>query len=142
MIRRPILLLFLSFLALSARAQGYQGHDFWICFRENALHEETGVPLQQTLHITSDSRTTGTIQPMDDTAKIPLSVESGSEISVDIDSALEIMSSGEIERKSIHITSDHDITLYAVSHRKASTDSYAAIPTPMLGMEYVVAGYT
>lgn len=128
-------------MALAAHAQGYQGRDFWICFPQNAIYEQ-GLPIQLTLHITSDSRTTGVIQPMDDTTKYPFSVESGAEISVEVDTTLEIMSSGQVERKSLHVTCDHDITLYAVSHRKASTDSYAAIPTPLLGTEYVVAGYT
>ncbi|MDP4199696.1 MAG: IgGFc-binding protein [Bacteroidota bacterium] len=140
MIQRIILACFLTCIAASAFGQGYQGRDFWICFPANAIYEQ-GTAIELTLHITSDSRTTGTIQLMNDTGKIPFSVEYGAEIPVEIDSSIVITSSGQVERKSIHVTCDHDITLTAVSHRKASTDSYVAIPTSMLGKEYIVAGY-
>ena len=135
-----LLLLILS-LHSTTFAQGYRGHDFWICFPQNAIFED-GKTLQQSLYITAESRASGVIENIADSSTKPFSIEAGASTSVDIDTLIEITSSGRLEKKSVHITSDNDITVYVVSHRSASTDSYAAIPTPMLGTEYVVAGYS
>lgn len=132
----------LVFIASAAKAQGYRGTDFWICFPQNAILLEGGHGLEQTLYIASDYRTHGTIEREDDTVQTTFDVEAGAAVSVNIDTTYELTSSSQIERKSLHVTTNHPITLYVVSHRKASTDSYAAIPTPLLGTEYEIAGYT
>ena len=134
-------LILLVISATSALAQGYRGHDFWIAFPENAMleaHHE----LSLSLFITAEERTSGTIQSMLDTSMRNFSVEGGASEEITIDTAFEIHSTGRFERKALHLTCDHDITLYAVSHRVGSTDSYAAIPTSALGTSYMTAGYT
>ncbi len=136
------LLFFSLLIATSAIAQGYRGTDFWVCFPKNALDNHEGAALEQRLYIAADSRTTGLIQAEDDTAGIPFSVESGTSIAIAIDSNYELHTSGQIERKSFHITSERPVSLMVVSHRHASADTYEAIPTTMLGKEYIVAGFT
>ncbi len=132
---------FLSTGATHLFAQGYRGHDFWIAFPQNAVLEDNR-KLELSLFITAETRTTGTIQNMMDSSIKPFSVEGGASVQVDIDTEIELRSSSLIEPKSLHITSDHDITLYVVSHRPASTDSYCAIPTDLLGTRYIATGYT
>ncbi|HWF44380.1 MAG TPA: IgGFc-binding protein [Candidatus Kapabacteria bacterium] len=130
-------------------AQGYRGHDFWVCFPQNAV-EEDGKVLSQSLYIAAESNAKGQIVNSMDGSEQPFSVGAGASTSVDVDTLLQITSSGcksplkgllQVGKQSLHITSDHDITLYVVSHRPSSTDSYAAIPMQMLGEGYMAAGY-
>ena len=129
----------LFFIASSSLAQGYRGKNFWLAFPQNAIIEGDK-HLSMSLFIMAEARAAGTITYLDST--IHFSVETGSSIEVQLDTDLEIISSGKTERKAVQVVSDHDISLYAVSHRPASTDSYMAIPTPYLGTDYAIAGYT
>jgi len=138
--KRIVTTLFFLLYATTLFAQGYRGRDFWVCFPENAVIEGNRA-LHLSLYITAEARTKGRIVNMMDRSRRSFSVETGASTEVDIDTEIEIGSSELAESKSLHITSDHDITLYAVSHRPASTDSYAAIPTNMLGTHYMAAGY-
>ncbi len=135
-----ILLFIFSALTTISHAQGYRGRDFWICFPANALLEGNKV-LHQSVFITAESRTTGMIENSMTGSKTPFSIEAGASTAIELDSELQMVSSGQIEKKSVHITSEKEITVYAASHRPASTDSYAAIPTELLGTEYEVVGY-
>jgi len=139
--QRIITTAFFLLYATTAIAQGYRGRDFWVCFPENAAIEGNKT-LHLSLFITAEARTKGTIVNMLDSSRRSFSVETDASTEVDIDTEIEIRSSELAESKSLHITSDHDITLYVVSHRPASTDSYAAIPTSLLGTHYMAAGYT
>ena len=140
--RRATLILLFVFFALisSASAQGYRGKDFWICFPQNAIQEQ-GRILQHSLFLTAESRTTGSVQNMMDSSWTHFSIEAGASISIPLDTALQITSSGQIEKKSFHVISDKDVTIYAATHRPATTDSYSAIPTEFLGKSYTVVGY-
>src|SRR5579871_2066152 len=139
--KRFVLFLLVLFSA-TAHGQGYADTDFWICFPQNALYEAGGSPLDQHVYLTSEYRSTGYIQAQNDSSRIPFALEYGTSMSIAIDSIYEVVSSGTIERKSLHVVSDQPVSVFVVSHRKASTDSYMAIPTHLLGKEYIVAGYT
>jgi hypothetical protein len=139
--RKSLLILALLFMASLAQAQGYRGRDFWVAFPQNAILEANKT-ISMSLFICAESRTVGDVTNGMDSAHIHFNVEAGAYIEVPIDTALEILSSGELEKKSVHVVSDHDISLYVVSHRPASTDSYMAIPTSQLGTEYAIAGYS
>ncbi len=132
-------ILFLLLSIQAAQAQGCRGRDFWICLPQNS--DEESNPLSLSLYITAEARATGTIENRLDSSSRPFSVESGSVVEISLDTELELTSSERTEPKSLHITSDRDIMVYVVSHRPASTDSYSAIPTNLLGMRYAVAGY-
>ena len=133
---------FLILLLITANgfAQGYRGRDFWVCFPENAQLEGNHF-LSLSLFITAEARAAGSIENMSDSSFQHFKVEGGSAIEVQIDTLMELNSSEQIEKKSLHIVSDGDIMVYVVSHRQSTTDSYAAIPTNKLGMEYIEAGY-
>ena len=140
--RRALFVSLLILVAFAVQAQGYRGRDFWICFPQNAVLEESSHVLQLSVYITAGSRATGTITNLLDSTTQNFTVEYGASIERDIDTEIEIRSSERTQKNSIHITSDQDISVYVVDHRPASTDSYMAIPTEYLGKEYVVAGYT
>jgi IgGFc binding protein len=140
-VRRALLVFLLAFITCATHAQGYRGRDFWICFPQNAICEGNKM-LQLSLYITSENRATGTIvNLLDSSNNQHFSIESGASIEREIDTEIEIRSSEQTGRNALHITSDQDISVYVVDHRPASTDSYMAIPTELLGKEYVVAGY-
>jgi hypothetical protein len=141
-VRRALTVLLFALLTCAAHAQGYRGRDFWICFPQNAVLEQSDKVLQLSVYITAESRATGTITNLLDGTKQDFTLEYGSAIERDIDTEIEIGSSERTQRNSIHIVSDQDISVYVVDHRPSSTDSYMAIPTELLGKEYIVAGYT
>jgi hypothetical protein len=138
--RNALALFLLSLMCGYAHAQGYRGSDFWVCFPQNAICEGDKT-LQLSLYITSENRANVTIANLFDSSKQNFAVESGASIERDIDTEIEIDSSEQWQHHSLHVTADQDISLYAVTHRRNSTDSYMAIPTEYLGKEYVVAGY-
>ncbi len=143
--RRPLLLfLALGALLFTSRpvfGQGYRGRDFWVAFPKNAVIEGNKI-LSLSLLITSEFRTQGSIVDSRDGSNQNFSVESGAYIEEEIDTTIELVPGGDISKNSLHITSDHDISVFVVSHRPASTDSYMAIPADLLGTSYMVAGYT
>ncbi|HEY3876256.1 MAG TPA: IgGFc-binding protein, partial [Candidatus Kapabacteria bacterium] len=138
---KKVLLAIFLIIPLFANAQGYRGRDFWIAFPQNAVNE-SGKTLSFTLFICAEQRTSGTIINLatNDTQKFEL--EYGSEIECNVDTAVQMLASETFEKKSVHIMSDGDISVYVISHRPATTDSYMAIPTDKLGTEYIEAGYT
>lgn len=48
---------------------------------------------------------------------------------------------GKVARQSFHITADQDIAVYAMNHSAQSSDAMMALPTDVLGTEYLVLGY-
>ncbi len=141
--RSALAVLFLLLVCGFAQAQGYRGRDFWICFPQNAILEQPSHTLQLSLYIASENRANVTVTDLlDSDDDQHFTVESGSSTERDIDTEIEDRSSEQMEHNALHVTSDEDISLYVVDRRPASTDSYMAIPTELLGKEYVVAGYT
>ena len=141
--RNALTTLLLLLVCSSTLAQGYRGRDFWVCFPQNAILESDSRTIQLSLYITSENRASGTITNLfDSTDNQRFTIESGSSTERDIDTEIEIRSTEQTGHSALHITSDQDISVYVADHRPASTDSYMAIPTELLGKEYVVAGYT
>ena len=122
-------------------SDGYEGRDFWIAFPQNANAAE-GARLQLSITISSESRTRGAIYTFTGEESIAFSVEAGASTTIEVDTTLELSTSGLVENKAMHIVSDRNVSVLVVTHRKASTESYMAIPTPYLGREYRALGYT
>jgi hypothetical protein len=138
----PILLILLVLLVSNQAftQNDYHGKDFWLCFPQNARPENASHLLLR-VYIVGSPNTEGTIEELRLAKKIPFSIGPSGYTTWDADTLNQLMGDG-ISYKSIHITSNADISIVALSHRKASTDSYAAIPTDKLGKEYIVAGYS
>lgn len=137
------LVAFVAFVALfgdAAQAQGYRGRDFWIAFPRNA-RVELNRPASITLWIAAEARATGRIEFSNGRSPIAVSVQAGAASSFTVDTSLELSSFARLDSLSAHVTVDHDVSLYVIMHRAGSTDSYMAIPTSELGVEYFIAGY-
>lgn len=111
-----------------------RGTDFWVCFPQNAKNEfNAGLAFK--LYITGDYATSGTIL-MQGKSAIHFSIKAGEIISIDIDTTLQVFGSDQIQNLGIHVHSDQPVAVFGLSNRKASTDSYVAFPTNVLGTAY------
>src|SRR5205823_14750946 len=61
--------------------------------------------------------------------------------SVDIDTTAQITGSEVIQPLAVHVQSDQPVAVYGLSNRKASTDTYVALPSTVLGNSYRAMGY-
>lgn len=142
MVIRRLLALF-GIIVLSASSLlaqgGYQGKDFWVAFPQNARAENTS-GLSLVIYISSAKDVSGSITENRTERSFPFTIEAGKTFTFKADSINQTDLTG-IHTSSLHITSSNDISVIVISHRRASTDSYAAIPTLGLGNNYIVNGY-
>jgi hypothetical protein len=127
-------------LSLSAFAQSdNRGTDFWVCFPQNAAFESAGLVFK--LYITGDQASTGTVTGAGSSFPLHFSLKPGEVISVDIDTILQVFGSDQVSALGVHVVSDNPVAVYGLSNRRASTDTYVALPTNVLGLSYRAMGY-
>ena len=68
-------------------------------------------------------------------------IAAGEVIGVDVDTLMQVMGSEEIKNLGVHVHADQPIAVFGLSNRKASTDTYLAYPTNVLGTMYRAACY-
>ena len=113
-----------------------RGTDFWVCFPQNAKNENIGTALKFKLYITGDQAATGKVTLPVNRPSIPFSIKAGEIIGIDIDTILQIFRSDQVMKLAVHVQSDQPVAVYGLSNRKASTDTYVAFPTNVLGTAY------
>lgn len=142
MVIRRLLALF-GIIVLSASSLlaqgGYQGKDFWVAFPQNARAENTS-GLSLVIYISSAKDASGSITENRTGRSFPFTIEAGKTFTFKADSINQTVLTG-IHTSSLHITSSNHVSVIVMSRRKASTDSYTAIPTSGLGNKYIVNGY-
>lgn len=62
-------------------------------------------------------------------------------VPVDIDTIAQVFGSDQIQKLGVHLVADNPVAVYGLSNRKASTDTYLALPTNVLGTSYRGACY-
>ena len=112
-----------------------RGKDFWVCFPQNA-HNDLGNNLQLKLYITGDKGTKGVVSVPGFGFRKEFALNAGDITSVDLDSNIEVLASEQRLKVGVHIESDNDVAVFGLSTRKASTDTYLALPTNVLGTAY------
>jgi hypothetical protein len=117
-----------------------RGRDFWVCFPQNA-RLELNRTISLKLFITSDRATNGTITVPGLNERTRFHLEPSQIQTLDIDTVVQILESEKIQKLGVHIEADNDVAVFGLSHRNASTDSYLALPTNVLGMTYRAIGY-
>lgn len=117
-----------------------RGTDFWVCFPQNARVEQNNL-LVFKLYITGDKLTTGTVSIPGLGITKRFSLNPSDVISVDIDSIAQVFGSDQLQKLGVHLECDNAVSVYGLSNRKASTDTYLAYPTNVLGTVYRVVGY-
>ncbi|MEI8134086.1 MAG: IgGFc-binding protein [bacterium] len=93
------------------------------------------------LYITGDKDSRGTITIPGLGVTKTFSMRANAIIAVDIDTMAQVFGSDQIQKLGIHLVSDNPVAVYGLSNRKASTDTYLAFPTNVLGNAYRGACY-
>src|ERR1043165_4320881 len=116
-------------------SQESRGKDFWVCFPQNARYERFS-GLQFRLYVTADKATTGTLSIPGFGIVKKFSLGASEILPLDIDSNVQVLGSDQIQKVGVHLESDNPVAVYGLSRRPASTDSYLALPTNVLGTVY------
>lgn len=151
---KTLLLALLLLPAVEAAAQpphDTKGTEFWVTFMQNNGSGGDFEKSDMRMYVSSDTITTVRIRytPLDDTLvlritrpNVPFEVDVsglfGSNVELD-----EVLNNGAnaISRKSFHILSDHDITLYGVNIRVMSADAFLSLPDDVLTGRYIVTAW-
>lgn len=121
-----------------------EGTDFWVCFEKNYRTSSNNDKKQSDtlvlqLTLAASSAATVTIETAIGTQTIQL--RKGEIARVTVDTALQVTSSGKVEKQAIHITSTYPISVRGSNSRYQTTDAFTAIPYQHLGKEYRVIGF-
>jgi len=123
-----------------------QGTDFWLTFLENnGLFSEPG-HYGLNLVVTAVTNTTGTITIPGEFSSMTrrFSVGAGGSTLVsitDYGGGFGHGGSDVTRANAIHVSTDEQVSVHALSYLDYTTDGYTALPTALLGTEYVVLGY-
>ena len=137
---RVILLLSLLLCGLSSRsfaAADSKGTDFWLTFPGNFVPGAT-----LTLFITGEVATTGTVSIASPAFTTTFSVTPGAVTSIVIPAEAELFVSDVVADNGIHVTSVQEVTVYGLNRLQFTTDAYLALPTDVLGTQYINLGYS
>jgi len=150
---RSVLLSFIVLLSFgfSANAQlTTEGKDFWFGFMQNTQDVRRPsiidhLPSNLEVFFTSKERAQVSVHVFADGRTLDIVVEPGITLSVLISKSVynpyAAIGSGSIETKAIHVTSDVDISVYALNRNPHHEDATVILPTPTLGNEYYVIGH-
>jgi TonB family protein len=126
------------------------GREFWLVFQRNfrdfVINERTqaampAAPLELGLFIASESGSSGYVEIPGLGFRSEFSVKPGRVHYVALDSAAQLRASGVVEKLGVHVVAEQPVTVYGLSRRYQTTDTYLAIPTNALGTSYRTVGY-
>jgi hypothetical protein len=138
--RKTTTILIILVLTASAAAQnGYKGKEFWLVFPQNARSGENQSSLEQNILIFGQEGIRGSINNTLLGKKYNYQIGASQTVTFRLDT-LNIVAEGK-HSNTWFITSSEEVSVTAISHRSASTDSYAVLPVNRLGKEYAVIGY-
>ncbi|HTY87092.1 MAG TPA: M36 family metallopeptidase [Candidatus Acidoferrum sp.] len=121
-------------------ARSNRGTDFWLTFLNNAAFNFEPQYFGHDLYISADVDTVGTVDFSDGTSGQRFQVPAGSTTIISAwQTGLEV--SDSVQLNAIHVTADHPVTIHGLNYLNASTDGYLALPTAMLGNDYIILSY-
>lgn len=114
-----------------------EGRDFWMGFMEN-IHNPPGAPAVLQLSFSANERATVTVEAPLANYSYTFTVEVGetAKVEMPVDDFMPRISGKT--NMGIHVTSDVDISVYALNKRALSADAAVILPTNALGDEYLV----
>ena len=117
-----------------------QGTEFWLGFPSNIVVDNDDPKFE--LHITSAVDTVVMIEmPGIDDIRVA-EISAGEVTIVPLPADAEVTSYGEATQgKGIHVFAADEISVYAVSQQKFTTDAYLGLPVEALGTEYITLNY-
>jgi hypothetical protein len=122
-----------------------EGTEFWLCFPQNYAEQKTksqSNKLNLELFLTGNKDANVTIRikaiNFNKTVKVP----AGTVISVSIPEEAQVKGKEIIQQLGIHINSDEPISVYGLSTRYQTTDTFLGLPVKVLGRSYRPICYT
>lgn len=136
-LRRLFYIYSLLLLPILAQAQvTTEGRDFWLGFMENSPGQGLALEIYLSARDTAQVNITAVVNNLN----INVTVDPGVAQLVSI--PLDFMPLEEgISNRGIHITSDEDISVYALNKRQFSADAAVILPTNALGKDYLVTAH-
>lgn len=130
----------LALLAVLASAPAFaapdsKGTDFWVMFNANL-----GVPTLS-LFITGETATNGVVSVPGLGFSSPFSVTPGVVTTVDVPVSAQVTALDTVTNQGIHVIANAEVTVYGLNRLQATTDAYLALPTDILGTNYINLGY-
>lgn len=142
MIRLRILIYsFLLFIPIFLNTQSLDniGREFVVCFPENDDYENIGTKLEIVMINYSNQIGQIELHYLLDDIREKYEIEPESSIVVKPDPKYELKTINGIEKNSIIISSDSDISVVCISRTQSSADAYTALPINVLGRNHVIS---
>jgi gliding motility-associated-like protein len=135
--RTLLTLLFISFLCTGARAQNSEGDDFWFTFLEHRDPNNVKVAL-----ISAREPTSGTISIPGTGFSETFTVAANTVAQVELPVGAETRGSESVTASAVHIESQGVVSVYIHQYFNRRSEASLVLPTPVLGTEYYVLGYS
>jgi len=134
-----ILFGWLNVCFVQAQNVSTEGRDFWLGFMEN--HATSQIDLE--IFISASDSTNGVLEMPLANYKVEFIAMPDATLKLTVPTHLAMAEgSGSIQWRGIHITSDKDISVYALNKRQYSSDATVVLPTVSLGQEYYAMAHT
>ncbi len=120
-----------------------EGKDFWVGYLTNWLQNPNN-PVILELYISADDTTSGTVTIPRQPAFTPINFTVYPNVTKRIVIPTNLaMASGtnKIENKGVHITTENNVSVYAMNKRQYSADMTVVLPTYSLGNDYFVLSH-
>lgn len=135
--RTILTLLFISLLCTSVSAQNSEGNDFWFTFLEHRDPGNVKVAL-----ISAREATSGTISIPGVGFSQAFTVTANTVTQVVLPTAAETKGSEVVTPSAVHIESGGVVSVYIHQYFNRRSEASLVLPTPVLGTEYYVLGYS
>lgn len=133
---------------ISVVKKNSEGTEFWLCFTRNYMTERRdGIGnanqiINLELFITANVTSKVTVEIDGIGYKRQVKVEGGTVTNLTVDPSAQVMGEEVIQRLGVHVTSDNPISVYGLSRRWQTTDTYLGLPVSVLGTEYRAICYS
>ena len=118
-----------------------EGHDFWIAFPGNYSPDPDNQP-KLSVNITGPAGVTGKVEIPGVGFSEDFLIPASRCINVALPKEAHLGNlNDEISKTGVHITASSDVSVTGYNHVHYSTDSFLALHTDVLGVEYIVMGY-
>ncbi|MCB0256747.1 MAG: hypothetical protein KDI55_23755, partial [Anaerolineae bacterium] len=121
---------------MTGPAADNRGTDFWLGFPGN--HDLSS---SLSLFITGDQNTSGSVVIPGLNFSYQFQLQAGQLIRVNLPRNAQTNASDRVEYLGVHVTTQQEVTVYALNQLQYSTDAYLALPKDILGREYISLSY-
>lgn len=120
-----------------------KGTDFYFMFNMNDVGTAvpTGGATLLSIFITSEVNTSGTVSIAGLGFSTPFNVVANTVTTVNIPIGAMNHVSDVVSNKAVHVVSTDDVSVYGLNRRGNTTDAFTALPTDILGTEYLYMNY-